>query len=163
MSKGTATETDGRDSRDFAAYDMHIDNALALNQRIATLSDVYYFAVPCSYTEKQADGTHCPKKGMEPLFVMRASQIGAYTGKTAGGYVIDEKWQENDGLVNTVSAGAPFGAPAKAFERDHIKAGVWNVFPPFDGDHMALQGGLMRKHDIRAFYLELLEMINGLK
>ena len=163
MSSGTSAKSDGRDERDYAAYDMHIDNALALNQRIVTQPDVYYFAVPCSYTEKQADGTHRPKKGMEPLFVMRASQIGAYTGKTAGGYPIDENWRENDGLVNTLSAGAPFGAPAKAFDRDHIEAGVWNVFPPFNGDHMALQGGLMKKHDIRAFYLDLLEMINGLK
>ena len=27
------------------------------------------------------------------------------------------------------------------------------------GDHMYLQGGLMRHHDIRTFYLDLLEML----
>ena len=32
-----------------------------------------------------------------------------------------------------------------------------------DGDHMWLQGGLVHKHDIRAFYLDLLKMIEKLK
>ena len=35
--------------------------------------------------------------------------------------------------------------------------------PTFDGDHMALQGGLMKKHEIRSFYLELLQLIDELK
>lgn len=159
MSMGTKPRMDGWDERDYAGYDMHIDQAAALNDRIATLPHVYYFSVPCSCTTKQPDGTHRPKKNMEPLFVMRACGIGAYTGKTAGGKVIDAAWLENDGLVNTISATAPFGAPTKTFDRDHIDPGVWNVYPPYDGDHMALQGGLLRKHDIRAFYMELLMMI----
>ncbi len=162
MSKGTRAETDGRDERDYAGYDMQIDNAIALNRRIATLPETYYFAVPCSDTSVQKDGTHRPKKDMEPLFVMRAFQIGAYSGTTEGGMVIDETWRENDGLVNTVSAKAPSGAPSKPYVEGHAEPGIWNVFPAFDGDHMALQGGLMRKHDIRGFYLELLEMIAGL-
>ena len=40
-----------------------------------------------------------------------------------------------------------------------IMDGIWNVFPVYDGDHMALQGGLMRKHNIRSFYPDLLNMI----
>lgn len=40
--------------------------------------------------------------------------------------------------------------------------GVWNVFPTWRGDHMAPQGGLMRRHDVRAFYLDLLAMLEGL-
>ncbi len=141
---------------------MRIDNAFRLNQRIQTRPEVYYFAVPCTYTEKQKDGLHRPKKKMEPLFVMRSCQIGAYSGKTAGGVILDEKWRENDGLVNTVSAGAPIGAPAKPFKLNAVEPGVWQVFPAYEGDHMALQGGLMRKHDIRNFYTELLQMIEQL-
>ena len=185
MSRGVRPRNDGRDERDYAAHDMQIDHALALNKRIATLPHVYYFAVPCSFTEKQADGTHRPKRGIEPLFVMRSSQIGAYTGKSAGGIVFDEVWQENDGLVNTVSAGAPMGEPARQLdidlpgsgrirqerkvssneelpEREPILPGIWNVFPPCDGDHMYPQGGLVRKHDIRGFYQELLDLVAAL-
>ena len=46
--------------------------------------------------------------------------------------------------------------------REHIKPGLWNVFPTVRGDHMWLQGGLIHRHDIRAFYLDLLGMIDGL-
>ena len=159
MSIGTTPRTDGRDRRDLADYDMHIDNAPALNRRMKTLPDVYCFSVPCSYTRRQADGTHVPKKGIEPLFVMRARQIGSYTGKTKGGFVIDDAWRENDGLVNTISAACPLGAPAKPLDPARIERGMWNVFPARPGDHMALQGGLAHKHDIRGFYQDLLRMI----
>ena len=89
---------------------MHIDNALALNERIATLPQVYYFAVPCSATEPSGDAQLPIRSMMEPMFRRSSAQMGAYTGKTAGGFVIDKSWQENDGLVNTVSAMAPLGA-----------------------------------------------------
>lgn len=157
MSLGTRQKTDGRNPQDYASFDMHVDNALAMNNRIETLKDVYYFSVPCCFTK---DGK--PRKGMEGLFAMRSAQIGAYTGKTKGGFVIDDTWRENDGLVNTVSAKAPIGAPSKDLDRNNIAKGVWNVFPTIEGDHMWLQGGLMHKHDIRGFYLELLELISGI-
>ena len=96
---------------------------------------------------------------MEPLFVMQACQIGAYAGKTVGGVSLDETWRENDGLVNTVSAKVPTGAPSKPLDEANIVPGVWNIFPTVDGDHMWLQGGLLHKHNIRAFYLKMLTMI----
>ena len=163
MARGTKARTDGRDGRDYAGHDMHIDNAAAMNERIATLPEVYYFSVPCSASARQPDGTYRPKHGIEPMFFMRCCQIGAYTGKTSGGRVIDETWRENDGLVNTVSAAAPAGAPSKPLDRENIARGMWNVFPAVDGDHMQLQGGLVHRHDIRPFYLDLLGMIGSLR
>ena len=162
MSLGTKPKRDGRDERDYADFDMHVDNAMAMNSRIATLPHTYYFSVPCGFTLEQKDGTHKPRRGMEPLFVMRACQIGAYTGKTAGGVTLDKGWRENDGLVNTVSAMVPTGAPSKPLEEGSIAPGVWNVFPTVDGDHTWPQGGLMHRHDIRGFYLKLLRIIDRL-
>jgi len=163
MSRGTKPREDGRDPRDYAGYDMHLDRAGEINERISTLPDVYYFSVPCCATEKLPDGTCRPKRGMEPLFAARSRQIGTYTGRTKGGITVDESWRENDGLVNTLSATVPAGAPSKRLDRTHIEPGLWNVFPTVNGDHMWLQGGLMHKHDIRPFYLELLTMISGLR
>lgn len=137
--------------------------ALALNRQIRTLLSVYYFSVPCSFTIRQSDGTYRPKKKMEPLFVMRSCQIGAYRGTTKGGVSVDDHWRENDGLVNTFSAGAPVGEPAGPLDKENIRPGRWNILPTYDGDHMALQGGLMRKHDVRIFYLDLLQMIRTLE
>ena len=99
---------------------------------------------------------------MEPMFRRNAAQMGAYTGVTAGGFVIDESWQENDGLVNTVSAMAPLGAPYTDFDPKEVEAGVWQIMPTYHGDHMSLQGGMMKRNNIRPFYLELLETIDAL-
>ena len=162
MSFGTKPRTDQRDSKDYADYDMHIDHALEMNARISTLPSVYYFSVPCSAVRRGRGGTYRAKPGMEPMFVMRANQIGAYSGKTGGGMTIDESWRENDGLVNTVSEMAPLHAPSKPLDKEHIEPGIWDVFPTVDGDHMWVQGGLMHKHDVRGFYQELLSMIEGL-
>ena len=162
LAKHVRAEKDDRDARDYAGYDMQIDSAIAMNRRIGTLPGTFYFSVPCGFTAPQPDGTHRPKRGMEPLFVMRSCQIGAYAGTTRGGIKIDGSWRENDGLVNTVSAKAPSGAPAKPLDRARIEPGIWNVFPTYDGDHMALQGGLTRRHRIRGFYEDLLSLIGSL-
>ena len=155
-------EKDGRSGEDYAAFDMHIDKALALNARIATLPQVYYFAVPCSATQA-ADGAQRPiRSRMEPMFRRSSARIGVYTGVTAGGFVLDESWRENDGLVNTVSAMAPMGAPSKAFDPEAVTPGIWQILPTYPGDHMSLQGGMMKRNNIRPFYLELLDMIDTL-
>jgi triacylglycerol lipase len=155
-------EKDGRSLEDYAAFDMHIDKALALNARIATLPQVYYFAVPCSATQA-ADGAQRPiRSRMEPMFRRSSARMGIYTGVTAGGFVLDESWRENDGLVNTVSAMAPMGAPSKAFDPEAVTPGIWQILPTYPGDHMSLQGGMMKRNNIRPFYLELLDMIDTL-
>ena len=81
---------------------------------------------------------------------------------TAGGMTVDETWRENDGLVNTISARAPSGASWKPLDKSSIRPGLWNVFPTVDGDHMWPQGGLLHRHDIRGFYLDLLTMIRDI-
>lgn len=162
MSRGTRAKPDGRDERDYASYDMHLDRARELNGRMIPLPEVYYFSVPCSATEKQPDGTFLPARGTEPLFAARSRQIGAYSGRTAGGTAVGESWRENDGLVNTISAAVPDGAPSKPLDRENPERGVWNVFPTVRGDHMWLQGGLVHRHDIRPFYLDLLTLITKL-
>ncbi len=161
-------QTDERIPEDHAAYDMYIDHALALNSRIATLPDVYYFAVPCSATTEDENGNHVPVRSMmEGMFSKTSATMGRYTGTTAGGFEIDDSWKENDGLVNTVSAMAPLGEPSVSFDpetdsAESVKPGVWNVLPVYEGDHMSLQGGLTKINNIRPFYLEMIQMIEQL-
>ncbi len=148
---------------DTAAFDMHIDHALALNSRITTLPGTYYFAVPCSATEEAEDGTWKPIQSMmEGMFLRSSEAMGKYTGTTPGGFVIDDSWPENDGLVNTVSAKAPLGAPSAGYDPEAAVPGIWYVMPTYEGDHMPLQGGMTKWNDIRPFYLELAEMIDAL-
>lgn len=158
--------SDGNDeigALDTAAYDMYIDNAFALNKTIITYENTYYFSIACDATKQNDDGTYSPVKSkMESLFISSSEEMGVFTGVTLGGYVIDESWQRNDGLVNTISALAPSDAPTTDFDENNVVPGVWNVMPVYDGDHMALQGGLLKTNDIKDLYVEHLSMINKL-
>ena len=89
-----------------------------------------------------------------------AIYMSRYTGTTKGGFKIDESWQPNDGLVNEISAGAPFGAPQEYFrENSALMPGRWYVMPAFRGDHMSLQGGLTKRINVRPFYQDLVKML----
>ena len=163
MDSHNAAEPDARADWDWAAYDMHIDNAAALNARITTLPDTYYFSVPFSATERRPDGRHLPvRRMMEPMMRKHSILMGAYTGKTAGGFVIDDAWRENDGLVNTVSARAPFDEAAVEYREGEVEPGVWNVMPTQRGDHMSVVGGMLKRRNMRPFYLDLLRMLDAL-
>lgn len=152
---------DGTAAADTADHDMHIDNALAINDKISTVESVYYFSFTCSATEDDGSGNQVPiNKNMETIFRSSSAQMGKITGTTDGGFVIDESWLENDGLVNTVSAKAPYGAPQKDYDPDNITAGIWNIMPTVSGDHMCLQGGLFKTREIRSFYCEFFSGIN---
>ncbi len=152
------------DNTDTAAYDMFIDHALKLNEGICTSSETYYFSIACSSTTQNADGTHSVNpKLTEILFQSSSNEMGALTGVTSGGYVVDESWLENDGLVNTVSAKAPSSAPSADFDINNIEKGIWYIMPTYIGDHMSLQGGLMKVNtDVERLYTEHMNMINSL-
>ncbi len=162
-SRGTGGRPDGLPADDRASFDMHIDNALRLNERISTLPETYYFTVPCSATRAGRKGGQEPdRRLMEPIFRRTSTRMGQYVGKTAGGFPLDASWQENDGLVNVASARAPSGAPSAPFDPTTVAPGIWQVMPPFRGDHMALIGGILKKRDVLPFYLDLLETIDRL-
>ncbi|MCR5478158.1 MAG: hypothetical protein K6E92_11155 [Lachnospiraceae bacterium] len=164
VSKGTKPVQDGRADWDYAAYDMHIDNALALNESLETFPGVYYFAYPCASTVENAEGGVSPDPSItEGIFMKGAIYMSRYTGTTKGGVVIGPEWQAGDGLVNEISAGAPFSAPQENYREDvSIKPGIWYVMPTTRGDHMSLQGGLTKRVKVKPFYLKLARMLAGL-
>ena len=163
MSKFTGGERDDRISSDYADYDMNIDNALKLNETIITYKNTYYFSIACTATTENADGTHSPDtKIMESIYTGTSERMGKYTGVTKGGFIIDETWLENDGLVNTVSALAPSSAPSTQYVAGNVSKGIWNIMPIYHGDHMSLQGGMTKINDVKCLYVEHLSMINSL-
>ena len=164
VKRATTIRTDGRDRRDWADFDMMVDNALALNARIQMLPHVYYISAACDATKPAGGGARTPDLAcIDPLLVHTSSLMCAYSGQTAGGCTIDDAWHANDGMVNTASARAPLGAPQKPLDRDHIERGVWNVMDDLHADHAFFQGGFMRKRDPHAFFRDLLELLRGLE
>ena len=160
---GTQPAPSTKTEEDRASHDMFIDNALALNERIHTLENVYYFSVTTLGTYEE-DGVQVPDlKLVEEMFRGSGELIGRYTGETENGVVLDESWQPNDGLVNVISGRAPFNAPQQAYDPGNVEPGVWNILPEFPGDHTTFMGGLMvRRPAIMDFYLEQLDRINRL-
>ncbi len=164
MKHHTKIRMDGRDPRDWASFDMRLDNAQALNTRIHTLPHVYYLSFACDATLPGKDGTCVYNPAlMDPLFVRTSMLMGAYSGTTEGGCVVDDAWHANDGLVNTISARAPFGAPQKSHDKNDVKRGVWNVMNDLHADHGFFSGGYLSKQDPHPFFRDLLDLLQGLE
>ncbi|MBR2686013.1 MAG: hypothetical protein IKE59_08225 [Erysipelotrichaceae bacterium] len=163
MSSNNSAKKEEMNPLDSAAYDMHIDHAIAMNETMALDENVYYFSQPCRITEYQSGIAVPNEKACELLFLRTPKLMGRYTGTTKGGFVIDEKWKANDGLVNTISAMYPYPQKHKPFEKDRIEPGIWNVLETMQCDHMALQGGLTHKSEVLPYYLKALEMMEALK
>lgn len=164
VKRRTHIRMDSRDPRDWANYDMTLDHAQALNTRITTLPHVYYLSAACDATKAGVGGARVPDPAlMDPLFVRSGTLMGCYSGVTAAGCVVDDAWHANDGLVNTVSARAPMGAPQKSIDREHVERGVWNVMPDLRADHSFFSGGYMHKSDPHPFFRDLLELLLSLE
>ena len=151
---------------DNVAYDLSPDGAAALNARIGTVKDVYYFSYAYTTTRKGALlGGQVPLTGTLPVLMPTALAMGSYTGTTAGGIVIDETWQENDGLVSVVSAQYPATDAHADLPQDGAapERGVWYVAPTRSGDHGTVIGLQAAAEPTHQFYDTLFEMIDGLR
>ncbi len=153
-------------SWDYADYDMHIDNAIALNNRISTFPDVYYFSYPCSSSYTTSTGTCRPDRRITSApFLLTAYYMCLYHGVTENGVEIGKDWNSNDGLVNEISARAPIGAPSTNYVPDmKIEPGIWHIMPTVTGDHMFLVGGMTAGTavDLHPFYINLLNKLISL-
>ncbi|MEF2701199.1 MAG: hypothetical protein U0N08_08575, partial [Oscillospiraceae bacterium] len=151
---------------DNAFDDLSVDGALALNARIAMQPDVYYFSEPgCRTVQSLVSYDHKPGLGMTPLLRPFASAMGRYYGAvTPGGVPIDRTWLPNDGLVNTISARCPQGAPCRDVTDDtaSFAPGVWNVLPTRQLDHLAMIGGVFNTNFVqtRRFYRAVMARID---
>ena len=150
-------------SKDNAFYDLTIDGAAEINKNIRTQPGVYYYSYAGTKTSKSRwTGNYVPDFGINALMFPYAYAIGKYTGVTVGGRVIDEKWLENDGLVNTISARAPFDEPSRVYySGEKVQSGIWYIMPTQNMDHLEFSGGMLNISwsKVRNFYLQYLEIV----
>jgi len=149
---------------DKAVYDLYVDGAHDLNERLSTNDSIYYFSFPSDATMESPDSEkRIPDKSVaDPLLYASIHMIGRSTKVTDNGFVIDEAWYNNDGVVNTISTIAPFKEPQKMFDAHEITPGIWHIMETYRGDHAAVIGGLSKAVDIRAMYVEQLQLVNSL-
>lgn len=159
---------------DHAAYDLSPDGAAKLNETIQTVEDVYYFSYAYSTTKEGALlRGQVPDSSTMPILYPFALAMGSYKGTTKGGIVIDETWQDNDGLVSVVSARYPFGEEYIDFSVEgiefkkgnekEIQKGIWNVAETKDGDHGKVIGLGNEADETQNFFVELFELIDRLE
>ena len=158
---------------DTGLFDMDPDQSVLLNRSIKMLPNVYYFSVPHDATKQSSDGTHrIPDKTVcDPFFRPFSHVTGRTRTTTKGGMALDERWQHNDGIVNTISETAPFDKPSDAVSlppsaelaKAGFSTGVYHIFPTYIGAHMVLLGNVFHPTDQGLAYLySLMLMINAL-
>ncbi len=159
---------------DHAAYDLSPDGAAELNSTIKTVDSVYYFSYAYSATDRNAlIGGQTPTLGMLFALQVPALSMGRYKGTTAGGIVIDEKWQPNDGLVSVVSAQKPdseegvyLNVDVTDTEAKDVEKGIWNISATKKGHHGTVIGLAPFDSDAtkktQGFYVKLFDFIDSL-
>ena len=77
---------------------------------------------------------------------------------------IPRDWLPNDGLVNTISARYPGGAPHADFVPGQTpQRGVWQVLPLEHLDHLAAIGGVMNNGVVRTrlFFRRVMALLDA--
>lgn len=152
-------------SHDISAWDLSPDGARELNRKFPIRPNVYYFSWSTSATVPAwPSRRHIPYPTLLPQFWGTALFMGSYTRHEPGLVIIDERWWENDGVVNTRSmAGPTLDAVDRIIPwRGLLQPGVWNDRGVLAGwDHMDIVGiGTIR--EVSDWYLRLAKSLADL-
>ena len=144
---------------DNAFDDLRPAGARALNARVETLPDTWYFSIPCCRTlPRLLTHDQKPDTAMTPLLWPFSTAMGR------DGASMPRDWLPNDGLVNTISARYPGGAPHADFAPGQTPVrGVWQVLPVEHLDHLAAIGGVMNNGVVRTrlFYRRVMALLDA--
>ena len=137
-----------KESHDNVWYDLTMQGAKEVNERIKLVPEIYYFSWPCCKTTQKfftSKPQQTPRLSMCPFFWPFSRSIGAYAKNTVDDYPIDEMWLQNDGVVPTISETAPFNEPHMDLHDRKVapKKGVWYVYDTIPLDHLGICGGFL--------------------
>lgn len=159
-------------SKDHCGYDMTVQGAEKLNEKIKTVKTAYYFSYTTCITETDKRGYTKVSDNYEnvfSLFKMTSTIISGSVGVFLGGKYIDKSWGANDGIVPLKSALYPFDEDHITYEENReLQPGVWYVMPTIMGaDHYdfctaADTGEMGTKEEYFGLYTDLMERIYNL-
>ena len=141
-------------TNDCIAYDMYAQGSKELNERINISKTVYYFSYPFNAVDETKK-----KPANTDFFLMKAtSSLMIYDSKKRG-----KPFVGNDGLVDVESAKHPSTEPFRDFDKNDIRAGIWNVMPVSIGDHGTPIGLFADKKNTYNFYLNHISILERIE
>jgi len=147
---------------DTAYYDLSLTGAREVNRITNSLCpETYLFSYPVAGTDENGK----PTDDMTTLYKPLGMLIGGFTSPENG---IDDTWRQNDCLVNTISATAPFDEPhtevvyPDALTPDSLRPAIWYVMPTTRGDHGSVIGLGRELEETAAFYTKMITRIDWL-
>ena len=158
------------ETKNISSWDLSLDGAKELNNRLQASADVYYFSIVTSTTEKRELGpSHDPVENTSILIKTRSKLLGSRSGYWADGSKTDSLWFENDGVVNTRSMYGPStgtnGAdPLVQYEKgDLLIPGQWYWQKISEMDHWSIIGHLGNKSRVNIAEKTIIDHITLLK
>ena len=137
------------ETRNISSWDLSLDGARELNNRLQSSAEVYYFSIVTSTTKKREFGpNHDPVGNTSILIKTRSKLLGSRSGYWADGSKTDSLWFENDGVVNTTSMYGPSTGingpdPLMEYEKgDLLIPGQWYWQKKSNMDHWSIIGHL---------------------
>ncbi len=124
--------------KDSCVYDLTLQGARRLNQKISIQKDIFYLSFTARITETNSKGKEkYDRRDIYPFFKMSCPILNRSNGFYAGGIRITKEWISSDGIVPLCSGLRPFTEPyIKYADAKTIKPGIWNVMPTFENtDH----------------------------
>ena len=160
------------ETRNISSWDLSLDGAMELNNRLQASAEVYYFSIVTSTTKKREFGpNHDPVGNTSILIKTRSKLLGSRSGYWADGSKTDSLWFENDGVVNTTSMYGPSTGingpdPLMEYEKgDLLIPGQWYWQKIPNMDHWSIIGHLGNKRRVdkaEKMIIDHIELLKGL-
>lgn len=154
-------------ANDNCGYDMTIDGAKKLNEKINVAPNTYYYSYTAIATEENALGMQ--QLQTASLFSFSSLVLSLYEGKTINGVEMTKEWAISDGIVPYASAKCPMKdiETAKSYSEavangEEILPGRWYMMDPLmDFQHASYMGTIGWPTSVEDFYTSYINMVNS--
>ncbi|MBE6716576.1 MAG: hypothetical protein E7573_06615 [Ruminococcaceae bacterium] len=154
-------------ANDNCGYDMTIDGAKELNEKINVAPNTYYYSYTAIATEDNCVGMQ--KLSTPSMFSFSSFILSAYEGKTIDGVKMTKEWAISDGIVPYASAKCPMKDidTAKNYSEavgagEEIEPGRWYMMDPLmDFQHASYMGVIGWPTSVEDFYVNYINTVNS--
>lgn len=154
-------------ANDNCGYDMTIDGAKKLNEKINVAPNTYYYSYTAIATEENVLGLQ--QLQTASLFSFSSLVLSLYEGKTLDGVEMTKEWAISDGIVPYASAKCPMKdiGTAKNYSEalengEDILPGRWYMMDPLmDFQHASYMGTIGWPTSVEDFYTSYINTVNS--